>query len=139
MDAVADYRAATERGDIDGIMRTLVPDAEVVSPISNRMVFRGTDDVRILLSAVYGTLRDLRWTERIGDGDSQVLLGEARIAGVRMTDAMAFDLAPDGRIRRIRPHLRPWLALTVFAAVLGPQVARRPAVVRRALTGSPAA
>jgi ketosteroid isomerase-like protein len=90
MDAVAEYRAATERGDIDGIMRTLAPDAELVSPISGRMVFRGTDDVRILLTVVYGSLDGLRWTERIGDGDRQVLLGEARIAGVRMTDAMAF-------------------------------------------------
>jgi hypothetical protein len=133
MDAVAAYRGATERRDIDGIMRTLAPDAELVSPISGRMVFRGTDDVRILLTAVYGSLRDLRWTERIGDGDSQVLLGEARIAGVRMTDAMAFELAPDGRIRRIRPHLRPWLALTVFAAVVGPKMARHPGVVRSAL------
>jgi hypothetical protein len=52
-----------------------------------------------------------------------------------MTDAMVFELAPDGRIRKISPHLRPWLALTVFAAVLGPKVARRPGSVRRALRG----
>jgi hypothetical protein len=51
-----------------------------------------------------------------------------------MTDAMVFELAPDGRIRRISPHLRPWFALTLFALVLGPKVARRPGVVWRALT-----
>jgi hypothetical protein len=34
---------------------------------------------------------------------------------------------------RIGPHLRPWLALTVFATVLGPKVAIRPGVVLRAL------
>jgi hypothetical protein len=33
----------------------------------------------------------------------------------------------------IRPHLRPWLALTVFAIKLGPKVARHPGVVMRAL------
>jgi hypothetical protein len=48
---------------------------------------------------------------------------------------MVFELAPDGRIRRIGPHLRPWLALTVFAARLGPKVARRPGVIGRALRG----
>jgi hypothetical protein len=134
-DAVSRYRTATEAGDVDGFMATLAPDVEVISPISGRMVFRGQDDVRILLGAVYGTLSDLRWTNTVGDGESQVAVGEARIVGVGMTDAMVFDLAPDGRIRRISPHLRPWLALTLFALLLGPKVARHPGVVRRALTG----
>ena len=133
-DAVSRYRTASEAGDLDAVMATLSPDVEVVSPISGRMVFRGQDDVRSLLGAVYGTLRGLRWTHAVGDGENHVVLGEMRIGGVRMTDAMVFELAPDGSIRRISPHLRPWLALTLFAAVLGPKVARHPGVVRRALT-----
>jgi SnoaL-like domain len=134
-DAVSHYLTATEAGDVDGFMATLAPDVEVVSPISGKMVFRGQDDVRILLSAVYGTVAGLRWSKTVGDGDSRIAVGEARILGVGMTDAMVFDLGPDGRIQRIGPHLRPWLALTLFAAVLGPKVARHPAVVRRALAG----
>jgi hypothetical protein len=134
-DAVARYRAASEVADLDAVMSTLAPDAEVVSPISGRMVFRGLDDVRVLLGAVYGSVRGLRWTEEVGEGDRRVLIGEMRVAGARLTDAMAFDLAPDGRIARIRPHLRPWLALTLFALVLGPRVARRPGVIVRALRG----
>lgn len=50
-----------------------------------------------------------------------------------MTDPMVFDLAPDGLIRRISPHLRPWLALTLVAALLVPKAGRRPGVVLRAL------
>jgi ketosteroid isomerase-like protein len=134
-DSVQRYLAASEAGDIDGIMGALAPDVEVVSPISGRMVFRGQDDVRVLLAAVYGSLRDLRWTRTLGDADHRVALGETRIGPIRMTDAMVFELAPDGRIRRIGPHLRPWLALTLFALVLGPKVARRPGVIRRALAG----
>jgi hypothetical protein len=134
-DALSRYCAATEAGDVDGFMATMAPDVEVVSPISGRMVFRGHDDVRFLLSAVYGALSDLRWIKTVGEGESRVAVGEARVAGVGMTDAMVFELAPDGRIRRIGPHLRPWLALTLFALVLGPKVARRPGVVWRALSG----
>lgn len=137
-DAVSRYRTASEQGDIDALMETLAPDVEVVSPISGKMVFRGQDDVRILLGAVYGTLNDLRWTQTVGEGESRVVLGDTRVGPVKMTDAMVFELAADGRIRRISPHLRPWLALTLFAAVLGPKVARHPAVVRRALAGAPA-
>lgn len=134
-DAISRYRTATEANDVDGFMATMAPDVEVVSPISGRMVFRGHDDVRILMSAVYGTLNGLRWTKAVGDGESRVVVGEARVAGVRVTDAMVFDLAPDGQIRRISPHLRPWLALTLFALVLGPKVARHPGIVLRALGG----
>lgn len=131
--AVAGYIDASERNDIEAMMEVLAPDVELVSPISGRMVFRGEKDVRVLLEAVYGSLKGLHWTDQLGDGDRRVAVGEARLLGVRLTDAMVFELAPDGRIRRIGPHLRPWLALTLFALVLGPQVARRPGVIRRAL------
>ncbi|HEX6456723.1 MAG TPA: nuclear transport factor 2 family protein [Solirubrobacterales bacterium] len=132
-DAVARYIEASEQGDIETLMGTLAPDVEVVSPISGRMIFRGEADVRVLLTAVYGSLKGLRWTRTLGEGEHLVVLGEARLLGVRLTDAMVFELAPDGRIRRIGPHLRPWLALTLLALVLGPQVGRRPGMIWRAL------
>jgi hypothetical protein len=99
------------------------------------MVFRGQADVRVLLSAVYGSLKGLTWTQAIGEGEHRVLYGRARLGPVRMTDAMVFELASDGRVRRISPHLRPWLALTLFAIVLGPKVGRHPGIVLRALRG----
>jgi hypothetical protein len=132
-DALARYTDASERNDIDALMSACAPDVELVSPISGHMVFKGEGDVRHLLTAVYGSLKGLRWTQTLGEGKDRVAIGEARLLGVRLTDAMVFELAPDGRIRRIGPHLRPWLALTLFAIVLGPQVARRPGMIWRAL------
>lgn len=134
MDAIARYRAASEANDIDAIMGTLAPQVELVSPISGRMVFRGEDDLRVLLTAVYGSLSGLRWHEEVGDGTVRVVIGDAAVAGpVKLADAMVFELAEDGRIRKIRPHIRPWLALTLLALKLGPKVARHPGLVRRAL------
>jgi hypothetical protein len=135
VDALERYRAASEAGDIGGIMAACAPEVELVSPISGRMVFRGEKDVGVLLAAVYGSLKDLRWTDTLGEGPRRVMVGEARLLGVRLTDAMVFDLDAEGRIRRIGPHLRPWLALTLFAMVLGPKVSLRPGVVLRALRG----
>jgi hypothetical protein len=134
-DAVQRYLEASQAGDTAGIAATLADDVEVVSPISGRMVFRGRADVELLLGAVYGSLQDLRWQWSVGEGERRVAFAEARLGPVRMTDAMVFELAPDGRIRRIGPHLRPWLALTLFALVLGPKVSRHPGVVWRALRG----
>jgi hypothetical protein len=45
----------------------------------------------------------------------------------------SFELGEDGLIRRIRPHLRPWLAITLFALLLGPKITGQPGVVWRAL------
>jgi hypothetical protein len=61
------------------------------------------------------------------------VIGDFKIGPLRGTDAMAFDLDGEGRISSIRPHLRPWLATTLFALLLGPRVARHPGVVWRAL------
>jgi len=61
------------------------------------------------------------------------VIGECRIGSLKLGDVMILELAADGRIRRIRPHLRPWLALTVFALMLGPKLARHPGVLVRAL------
>ena len=132
-DALSRYRSASEAGDIAGLMEAMAPDVELVSPISGRMVFKGEKDVELLLRAVYGSLKDLRWKQAYGEGEHRVVYGEARLLGVRLTDAMVFELAEDGRIRKVSPHLRPWLALTLFAVVLGPKVGLRPAVVWRAL------
>ena len=48
-DAVARYRTASETNDIDGLIATLAPDAELLSPLSGRLVFRGREDLRILI------------------------------------------------------------------------------------------
>jgi hypothetical protein len=135
MDVVARYCAASEAGNVEALAATLADDVAVPSPISGRMVFRGRADALHVLGAVYRLVSDLHWTDVVGDGTSRVAVGEFRMLGLRMTDAMVFELAPDGRIAVIRPHLRPWLGLTVFAALLGPRVARRPGVVLRALRG----
>src|SRR4051812_1304341 len=132
-DAVARFCDATRRNDVDGIVGALAPDAELVSPLSGRMVFRGRDDLRVLLGAVYGGLSDLTWREVIGEGSTRVAVSDARIAGVAITDAMVLELDDAGLIVRIRPHLRSWLAITLFALLLGPKVARHPGVLRRAL------
>ena len=134
IDAVARYRAASQRADIDALLACLTPDAELVSPISARLVFRGHDDLRVLLTGVYRALGELQWTEERGDDAVRFAAGRAVLGPLTLTDITQFDLSADGRIRCIRPHLRPWLALTVLAGVLAARLSRHPGVLRRALS-----
>lgn len=138
IDAVGRFREASEAHDVDGMMATLAPDARLVSPISGRLVFRGSADLRVLLDAIYSTLTAVRWSQPVGDGDLRVLVGEARLGPVRLGDAMVLELAPDGRIQAMRPHLRPWLGLSLLALRLGPRLLRHPGALRRALPPAPA-
>lgn len=131
-DAVARYRTASETNDIDALVSTLAPDVELVSPLSGRLVFRGREDLRILLGAVYGAMKGLRWREEVGEGALRVVMGDGMIGPLRLADAMVCELDEHGQIRRIRPYLRPWLALTLFALALGPKLARNPGVLLRA-------
>jgi hypothetical protein len=134
-DAVATYCAASAARDIERLIGTLAPDAEIVSPLSGRMIFRGREDAGVLLDAVYSTVQGLSWGEQVGGGASRVVIGTARVAGLRLDDAMVFELADDGSIRRVRPHLRPWLAVTAFALQVAARMLRHPAVLLRALRG----
>jgi hypothetical protein len=134
-EAVATFLEASAARDIDRMVSTLAPGAELLSPLSGRMVVRGRNDLRVLLGAVYGGLSNLVWREFIGEGATWVAISDARIAGVTITDAMVLEVDDSGLIVRLRPHLKPWLAVTLFALLLGPKIARHPGVLRRALRG----
>lgn len=136
MDAIAEYRAASEANDLDRFIDTLAPDAELVSPLLARGVIRGKEDLRLLFAAVYGSLSQLRWTDEVMDGNRGFMVAEARVGPFRIDDAMLFELDNDGRIQKLRPHLRPWLATTWFALAVGMKLARHPSVIWRAMRGS---
>jgi ketosteroid isomerase-like protein len=96
MDAVARFRAASEQNDIDTLTQTLAEDAELISPLSGHMVFRGRDDLRVLLGAVYSTVTELRWNRKLVAGDVRVVVGECRIGPLKLDDAMTLELDTDG-------------------------------------------
>ncbi|MHB8533011.1 MAG: nuclear transport factor 2 family protein [Solirubrobacteraceae bacterium] len=134
-DAVSRYCAATEAGDMDAMAATFSPDVELPSPLFRRLTFEG-GDVRGILAAVYSLLQGLGWDAPIGEGRMRTAIARATVLGVRIDDAMVFELDQDGRIHRIRPHLRPLFATLVFFFALGPRVARNPLMLLRALRGS---
>jgi hypothetical protein len=132
-DAVSRYCAAVEARDMAGLAATLAPDVELPSPVVGRAVFKGREDVTALLTEVYGMLRDVRWERPVGDRTTQLAIAEARVGPMKIDDAMVFELDAEGRIKRVRPHLRPLLAMVLFFLMMGPRIARAPGVLLRAM------
>lgn len=132
-DAVSRFCAASESNDVKAMVATLAPTAEFLSPISGRMKFIGKNDLHTLYAVVYGALSNLRWTHTTADDDIRIVLGEATIWRVHITDAMVIELNDNGEIQRITPHIRPWLGLTLIALAVGSKMLRHPRVIRRAL------
>lgn len=132
-DAVADFLAAAVDRDVDAMMGTLAPDARLESPVMGRMVIQRTGDLRVLLRAVFGTVRKLTWEPAIGDGQVRVAVGRMKVGPFKLRDATVFDLDDEGRIARMRPHLGPLPALIVFAIALGPRMMIHPGLLWRAL------
>lgn len=134
-DAVARYCAASEANDMQALAATFAANVELPSPLFGSFRFRGSGDVRAVLSAVYALLDEVSWEEPIGSGRTRVAVAHAHFLGIHIDDAMIFELDAEDRIRLIRPHLRPLFATIVFALLLGPRVALHPSVVLRALRG----
>ena len=132
-DAVVRFLAATEANDMAGLASTLAPDVTLPSPLIGSAVFKGRDDVVGVLSVVYATIRDVHWEAPIGQGMQRLAVAEARVAGLRIGDAMVFEVGADGLITRVRPHLRPLLATFVLFLMIGPRVATNPGLLLRAV------
>jgi hypothetical protein len=118
---------------MDAAGSTLAADVTLPSPLIGRAVFKGRDDVLALLRIVYSLLGAVRWQAPVGEGSRWVGLTETRVAGMRIDDAMVFELDGEGMIVQLRPHLRPLLATIVFFLLIGPRVAPQPGLLLRAL------
>lgn len=134
-DPIESFLRAGERGDARALAPTLAPDVRLHSPLAGAAVFRGRDDVTQLLGVVYRCLRGLSWREHHADGRVHVAVGEARVLGVRITDAMILTTDDDGLIAEIRPHIRPWAGLTAFGIALMPRLLCHPGLLRRSTRG----
>ncbi len=126
------YCAATEAGDMEAMAATFAADIELPSPLIGSATFRGSD-VRAILTIVYATIRTVAWETPAGDGATRLAIAHATILGMRVDDAMVFELDELGKIRSIRPHLRPLAATIVFALMVGARVAAKPPMLLRIL------
>jgi len=117
-------RQAMLARDPQALIATFAPDVELRSPVTAR-AFRGREEVGELMTELLAVLEDLEYREVAVNGDAHLVRFRMRLRGrdVDVVDLMRFD--EQGRLREIVVHARPLAGVALFAAVVGPRLARR--------------
>src|SRR4051794_28393866 len=123
-DLTAALREAMLARDPAAVIATFAPDVVLRSPVTARP-FRGRDSVGELMTILVEAVEDFEYTAVVDGGDVQVLAFRMRLDGrdVEAVDLVRYD--DDGLISEIVVYARPLAATALFAALLGPRLARR--------------
>ena len=122
---VARWRAAAERGDPEAAAACLSPDVVLVSPLTGRFRFEGSDQVRGFLDSALRAVENIRFHTQTGEGDVYALAYRARVGSEPFEEAQLLRLDDEGRIGEITLFGRPMPALSALMTVVGPDLARR--------------
>jgi len=139
-DVLARWCAANEIGDAGAATACLAPDVVLVSPLTDQFRFRGREQVRVVLEAVFGVVGALTVESVVGDGRMRSLLCRGRVGGQVLEEVQLLRLDDAGLISELTLFGRPLPALTALMQALGPELVRRQgsprlAALLRAATG----
>jgi ketosteroid isomerase-like protein len=100
------FKAAAEAKDFSAADELFVDEPRFVSPAVFKP-YEGRDAMRAVLGAVVQVFEDFRYTDQIEDGDTAILIFEARVGEreVNGVDILRFDA--DGKIRELMVMIRP--------------------------------
>ncbi|MDQ3957685.1 MAG: nuclear transport factor 2 family protein [Actinomycetota bacterium] len=124
-DVTARYRRAVEANDVEAVLLTLAPDVVVHSPISDRVSFRGRDEMRDLFRAVFASVDGIHYFADVGDSRTRALFYRATVGGEPVEEATRLRLDDDQLVEEITLFFRPLPGLTALTAALAPRIARR--------------
>lgn len=123
--AVELWCSAAGSGDAAAARAALAHDAVLISPLTNQFRFEGAEVIGELLEDVFTVMTDIRFTDKLTDGDLVVLFATARVGDRVLEEAQRIRLNESGLIRELTLFMRPIPALTALLRGLGPKVARR--------------
>jgi hypothetical protein len=131
--AGSSMRAAMERRDIRAVADAFATDAEFHSPFTDKLTFRGREQIAALASIVLDVLENFRYTEELIGDEVGFLAGRAKVDGleIEFVDHLRFD--SDGRIADITVFFRPLPAAAAALRRIGAALGRHKSPMRGAL------
>lgn len=129
-------RAAMEARDRRAVVGTFASDAVLRSPFTDNLVFEGHEQLDGLVAVILDVLEDLTYTDELHGESAAVLVGHARVDGLRLQFSDYLKLRDDGLIEEMTVFFRPLPATTAAMRRFGEGLGRRKSTSRGALISS---
>ncbi len=131
--AGSSMRAAMERRDIRAVADAFAADAEFHSPLTDKLTFRGREQIAALADIVLDVFENFRYTDEIMGDEGGFLVGRAKVDGLEIEFVDHLRFGDDGRIAEITVFFRPLPAAAAALRRIGARLGRRKSHARGAL------
>ncbi len=127
-----------ERRDVRAVADAFATDAEFHSPLTDRLTFKGREQIAALATIVLDVFENFRYTDELMGDEVGFLVGRAQVDGleIEFVDHLRFDR--DGRIANITVFFRPLPAAAAALRRIGARLGRRKSPMRGAVISMPA-
>jgi SnoaL-like domain len=126
-------RAAMEARDLAAVMDAFAPEAIFHSPFTEKLTFRGRDEIGALSQIVLEVFEDFRYTDELRGENAAFLVARGRVDGQEIEMVDHIRLGPDGKIRELTVFFRPLPATAIALRLLGAGLGRRRSPIRAAI------
>ena len=137
--AILAWAEADRRLDLEAMREQLAEDVQLDSPLTDAFTFTGPDQVMAVMESAFELLEQIEIHKVTGAARTYALSGTSRLRGRNLEEIQWLELSPTGRIQKITLFIRPVPAAVSLLALIGPELARRDVLTRRATVASRAA
>lgn len=123
-------RVAMEARDHGAVMESFAENAVLRSPFTDKLAFEGRDQLDKLITVILAVLEDLTYTDELHADRAAVLIGHARVDGLRVQFCDYLKLRDDGLIEEMTVFFRPLPATTAAMRRIGGGLGRRRSKLR---------
>ena len=123
-------RVAMEVRDHRAVMESFAENAVLRSPFTDNLAFEGRDQIDKLVTVILPVLEDLTYTDELHADRAAVLIGQARVDGLRIQFCDYLKLRGDGLIEEMTVFFRPLPATTAAMRRIGGGLGQRRSKLR---------
>jgi hypothetical protein len=126
-------RVAMEERNKAAIVDAFGPDAVFHSPLTEKLAFRGREQIAALTDVILEVFKDFRYIEELLDENGGFLISRAQVGGIDIEMIDHMRLGPDGKIQELTVFMRPLPAATAALRLIGAGFGRRKSWARAML------
>jgi hypothetical protein len=123
-------RVAMEARDHGAVMESFAENAVLRSPFTDNLAFEGRDQLDKLITVILAVLEDLTYVDELHADRAAVLIGHARVDGMRIQFCDYLKLRDDGQIEEMTVFFRPLPATAAAMRQIGGGLGRRRSKLR---------